>query len=170
VRRAVVAPLAPELFKIQFTMSREMHDKLRRAEDLLRHVVPSGDPAGVFDRALTVLLADLEKRKCATVAHPRAPRDAAYGSRRIPASLKRKAWSRDGGRCTFIGRDGRRCSERGFLKYHHIVPFAVGGRTSEENIVLMCRAHNAHEAEGYFGPLFAKEARGEYSVQTGLSA
>jgi hypothetical protein len=44
VRPAVVQPLAPERFKVQFTVSPSTHDKLRRAQDLLRHVVPNGDP------------------------------------------------------------------------------------------------------------------------------
>ena len=56
--RPVVAPLAPDRFKMQFTASKEMHEKLRYAQDLLRHVVPSGDLAVVFDRALSSLIED----------------------------------------------------------------------------------------------------------------
>jgi hypothetical protein len=169
-RRAVVAALAPELFKIQFTMSREMHDKLRRAQDLLRHVIPNGDVAVVFDRALTALIGELEKRKCGAVIHPRSARHAASESRHIPGSVRRQVWARDGGQCTFTGADGVRCFEHGFLEYHHVVPFAAGGATTMENLRLLCRAHNSHEAEQYFGPLFVTETRAEYSVQTGLSA
>jgi hypothetical protein len=62
-RPAVVAPLVPELYKIQFTLSREVHEKLRRAQDLLRYTIPNGDPSAIFDRALTVLLSELEKRR-----------------------------------------------------------------------------------------------------------
>jgi len=36
-RLAVVAPLAPERYKVQFTVTRETYDKLRRVQDLLRH-------------------------------------------------------------------------------------------------------------------------------------
>jgi hypothetical protein len=35
---------------VQITVTRETHDKLRRVQDLLRHVVPNGDPAVIFDR------------------------------------------------------------------------------------------------------------------------
>ena len=49
-------PLAPELYKIQITVSRETHDNLRRAQDLLRHVIPDGDPAAIVERALTLLV------------------------------------------------------------------------------------------------------------------
>jgi hypothetical protein len=70
---------------VQFTVSRATYDKLRRAQDLLRHSIPDGDPAAIFDRALTVLVADLEQVKLAATARPRAPRPAASGSRHIRA-------------------------------------------------------------------------------------
>ena len=68
-------------------------------------------------------------------------------------------WTRDGGRCAFVGNNGR-CTETGFLEFHHIVPYAVGGETSIENLERRCRAHNAYEAQKYFsaeGPLFVRE-------------
>jgi hypothetical protein len=64
--------------------------------------------------------------------------------------VKRAVWQRDGGRCAFVGALGR-CSETGFLEYHHVVPFAAGGEATTRNISLRCRAHNAHEAKMYFG-------------------
>src|SRR5688572_22456161 len=44
-------PLAPERYRLQFTISRETHVKLRRVQALGRHVIPSGDPAEIFDRS-----------------------------------------------------------------------------------------------------------------------
>src|SRR5688500_12674771 len=38
--RPALVPLAPERFKLQFTISRETRDRLRRVQDLLRHSVP----------------------------------------------------------------------------------------------------------------------------------
>jgi hypothetical protein len=63
---------------VQVTVSAETHAKLRRAQDLLRHAIPDGDPAAVFDRALTVLLQQLERTKCAAKAA--APRVRTRGS------------------------------------------------------------------------------------------
>lgn len=37
----VVKPLAPERYKLQVTLSADAHQKLRRAQDLLRHTVPT---------------------------------------------------------------------------------------------------------------------------------
>src|ERR1700738_2527137 len=39
-RRAVLAPLTEETFKVQFTAGRAFRDKLRQAQDLLRHRIP----------------------------------------------------------------------------------------------------------------------------------
>jgi hypothetical protein len=155
-RPAVVTPLAPERYKVQFTMSREAHDKLRRAQDLLRHSIPSGDPAAIFERALTLLIDDLEKRKLAAVSRPRAAELSSSDSRHVSASVRRQVLARDGGRCAFVGTNGR-CAERGFLELHHVVPFAAGGKTTTQNLELRCRAHNAYEAELFFGPPMVRE-------------
>jgi hypothetical protein len=77
--RPVVVPLAPERYKVQMTIGTETLSKLRRAQDLLRHQVPDGDLSVVFDRALTLLVTELERRKCATVSRPRE-RGKAVGS------------------------------------------------------------------------------------------
>lgn len=158
---ATVTPLAPERYKVQFTVPRNTHDKLRRVQDLLRHAIPNGDPAVIFDRALTLLLADLERTKLAATDRPRGARPTSSGSRHIPAAVRREVWKRDAGRCAFVGANGR-CTERGFLEFHHRQPYAVGGLAAAENIELRCRAHNVYEAEKYFGarlPLLVREAR-----------
>src|SRR5262249_18804696 len=66
----VIAPLAPELYKIQFTARAEMHAKLRRAQDLMRHQIPTGDPAAIIDRALTMLVTHLEKTRLGATKRP----------------------------------------------------------------------------------------------------
>jgi hypothetical protein len=148
--RATVTPLAPERYKVQLTISRETHDKLRRVQALVRHTIPTGDPAAIFDRALTLLLEDLERRRCAAASSPRGARPVADRSRHIPAAVRREVWQRDQGRCAFVGRHGR-CSETAFLEYHHVRPHAAGGEPTAANIELRCRAHNAYEAALFFG-------------------
>ena len=98
-----ISPLAPERYKVQITISRETIDKLRRVQDLMRHVVPNGDPAVIFDRALTLLLGDLEKRKLAQVDRPRVSGSHLGKGRQIPAAVKREVWARDRGQCAFVG-------------------------------------------------------------------
>jgi hypothetical protein len=159
----VVRPLAPERYKVQLTITSETHDKLRKVQDLLRHVVPSGDPAVIFDRAVTLLLRDLERQKLASVDRPRTGTTPASHGRHVPAAVRRAVWERDGGRCGFVGTDGR-CQERGFLEFHHVVPFARGGGTSVDNLELRCRAHNAYEGRMEFEPNHVRESPALYQL------
>jgi hypothetical protein len=162
--RPTVTPLAPERYKIQLTISRETHDTLRRVQALARHAIPTGDLAEIVDRALTLLLEDLERRRWAATSSPRGARAAGDGSRHIPAAVKRDVWRRDDGQCAFVGTDGR-CNEHGFLEFHHVEPYAAGGAATAANIQLRCRAHNGYEASLFSGreaPEGVREARIEY--------
>lgn len=151
VPRAAVRPLAPEQYLIKFTASQATHEKLREAQALLRHQVPSGDVAEIFDRALTLLVAELRKARHAATSRPRSRDRASKTGRHVAAAAKRAVWARDGGQCAFVGAAGR-CTERGFLQYHHVIPFADGGATDASNLQLRCRAHNRFEAERWSGP------------------
>jgi hypothetical protein len=154
--RPAVTPLAPERYRVQFTVGRETHEKLRRAQDLLRREIPDGDPGAIFDRALTLLLDDVARKRLAATPNPRPSRGAVSPrARRIPAEIKRAVWLRDGGQCAFVARSGRRCRERTLLEFHHVEPYGIGGETTVGNLSLRCRAHNVHEAVLDFGDLRA---------------
>jgi HNH endonuclease len=153
--RPKTEPLAPGRYKMQFTVTQDTYEKLLRVQDLLRHRVPKGDPAVIFDRALTVLLETLERQKLAATDRPRSAQPSAKHLRYIPAVVRRTVWARDGGRCRFEGSAGR-CQETGFLEFHHVVPYASGGPTTAENLELRCAAHNRYEAEQEFG-FFVRE-------------
>jgi 5-methylcytosine-specific restriction endonuclease McrA len=157
---SIVKPLDAERYRVQFTVTRDTFDKLRRVQDLMRHTCADGDLAVVFDRALTKLLEHVERTTLARVSRPRRPQGAPAGSRHIPAAVRRAVWTRDEGRCAFVGARGR-CTERGFLEFHHVVPFADGGAATVENIQLACRAHNQYESDQWFGggSLLVRECR-----------
>jgi 5-methylcytosine-specific restriction endonuclease McrA len=110
----------------------------------------------IFDRALTLLIEETERAKFAATARPRTSRTTGGRSRHVPAAVKRAVWKRDEGQCAFVGAEGR-CTERGLLEFHHVVPYADGGPTAAENLQLRCRAHNGYESERWFGPLLARE-------------
>lgn len=164
----MVAPLSSERYRMQFTVGRETHENLRRAQELLRREVPDGDPGAIFDRALKLLLEDVERKKFAAASKPRPVRATAAGSRHIPAHAKRAVWSRDDGQCAFVARGGRRCRERTLLEFHHVVPYAMGGETTVANLSLRCRAHNVHEVNRVLGGSHASwgKAPGKSSIVT----
>ncbi len=117
-----VEPLAPARFKVQFTAGAELRDKLERLQALMRSSVPDGDLAKVIDLAVTKELERLEARRFAKTKKPRkrlAQTDMRPKSRRIPAPVRRVVEKRDGGRCTYRDKHGRRCSKRHDLEFHH---------------------------------------------------
>lgn len=160
--RPVIQPSAPERYRVQFTIGPEAHEELRWVQALLRREIPSGDPGLIFQRALGLLRATVERAKLGKTAKPRkrssirsetdnATRGESLEGRYIPNEVKRVVWERDGGRCAFVSASGHRCTERSYGEFHHLVPYALGGRATVENIALRCRRHNQHEARLVFG-------------------
>ena len=147
--KAKLAPLRPERFALQLTIGEATEKKLRRAQALLRHQVPSGNLAEVIDRALDALLDRVEGRKLGKTRVPREVK-ACSNERTVPREVRRQVVARDGLRCSFVAEDGRRCEETGFLELDHVVPVSKGGRTSD-GIRILCRTHNQYEAERILG-------------------
>jgi 5-methylcytosine-specific restriction endonuclease McrA len=160
--RRAPTPLSEDTFKFQFTATRACHDKFRQAQDLLRHRVPNGDVAAIFEKALDLLIEKVKKERFAAGRNPRAaPTEEAEASssRHIPDAIKREVYERDGGRCTFCDEDGRRCGETGALEFDHLDGFARMHLHRADRIRLLCRAHNQHAAEKMYGRAFMERAR-----------
>jgi 5-methylcytosine-specific restriction endonuclease McrA len=157
-RRALLVAVAAEQYRLHLTISGATRDKLRQVQALLSHQLPDGNPAVIFDRALEVLLAALERQRLGATKRPRTARARKPRARRPSAAVRREVWARDEARCAFIGEQGR-CNERKFLEFHHVKPYAEGGQPTAVNIELRCRAHNVYEAEVHFGPQVIAAAR-----------
>ena len=150
VKPAVVEPLAPARYGVHFTASAELHEKLERLSALM----PGVDLASVVEVAVTEKLERLEARRFGKTKKPRKTieeADTSSGSRYISAPVKRFVWTRDGGRCTDLSSNGRRCTAREGLEYHHDEPYGLGGDRTPENVRLLCVVHNALRAERDFG-------------------
>jgi len=147
-QRAAVNALSPDRYKLQLTIDGETVELLRLAQDMSRHANPSGDESQILKSALTLLVSQLAKTKFAASDRPhRSPRDADPDSSHVPADVKRVVWVRDRGRCAFVGKNGHRCNERGFVEFHHVRPYAEGGPPTVENLELRCARHNRYEWE-----------------------
>lgn len=66
-------------------------------------------------------------------------------SRYIPVALRRATWRRAKSSCEFVGPAGR-CSSKHKLQVDHHIPLALGGKTTVDNLRLLCRNHNLAEA------------------------
>jgi hypothetical protein len=153
-RPAAVEPLAPARYKVQFTASAELRDKLERLRAFMRSSVPDGDLAEIIDAAVTEKLERLESRRFGRAKTPRKAlpaRSSFPPTRHIPAAVRRAVYERDGGRCRYVDEQGRRCTARGGLEFHHRHPFGRGGDHSVEGLSLLCRAHNGYLAEVDYG-------------------
>ena len=147
---AVVEPLAPSRYRVQFTASAELHDKLQR----LAALMPDADLASILEASVTEKLERLEAKRLGKVKNPRKKledADTAPGRRGISAPVRRFVWARDRGQCTFESSDARRCPERRGLHFHHDDPHGLGGDRSADNIRLLCGPHNFYMAEMDYG-------------------
>ena len=139
-------PLAPARYKIQFTASADLKDKIER----LRRLMPDSELDVIIDQAVTEKLERLESRRYGKTRAPRRnleETDTAPSSRYIPAPVRRVVSDRDGNQCSFVDAEGRRCKERQSLQFHHREPYARGGDHSPENIQMMCPTHNQYLAD-----------------------
>jgi len=169
--RPVIRATSPKRFRVQFTIGQGTHDRLRRLQNLLRREIPSGDPAAIFDRAVVLLLDQVERKKLGAPAKPACSRVIRPGtdkgrvtalegwqrtpmrpSRYVPRPVRRAVYERDGGRCTFVSDDGRTCTEQAYIDFHHGDAHARGGLPTIPNMTLHCWRHNQYERDRVFGP------------------
>ncbi len=149
-----LAPLSPGRHEFRTTLDEETVELLRKAQDLLSHVIPSRAAPDVLKRVLSDWVRASERRKYGLTEQPRDVPAREPKGRHVPASIQRAVMRRDGHRCTFVAADGRRCESRTRLEFDHVRPLARGGQTSVDNLRMRCRAHNFHEAERVYGKGF----------------
>ena len=96
--------------------------------------------------------------------------DVGRRTRAIPTAIRRALWIRDEG-CRFPG-----CSNKRFVHGHHIEHWLHGGRTSLDNLVMLCSFHHRLIHEGGFSIRLAADdevevrAPGGALLSTGLKA
>ena len=120
----------------------------------MRSSVPDGDLGAIVEQAVTEKLQSLEARRFARTQAPRktlSQSESSPTTRQIPAAVKRAVYERDGGRCRYEDEQGRRCTARQGLEFHHRRPFGLGGDHSVGNVSLACVCHNQHLAEVDYG-------------------
>jgi hypothetical protein len=137
--------------EIRFTADQRLMEKLEKLKNLMGHQSCAQTYAGLFEE-----LADLALKKLDPMEKPKAvlpvdTKSSTGGTRYIPEKVKRAVWQRDQGQCTYVDAQGGRCKGKHALQYEHIIPFARGGKTSFENLKLLCPAHNQFSAIQAYG-------------------
>jgi hypothetical protein len=161
-------PVTGDTFSLRVTIDAACKADLDELRDLLSHA-RGGDLAAVLHEAVRCGLEKHGKRRGAV--EPRRARAApsdevASDPAAIPAVVRRAVWKRDGGRCTFVSADGRRCGSTWKLELDHVQAAALGGPPTLANLRLRCRPHNLLHAEETFGRAhmaqFVREAMAAY--------
>lgn len=114
------------------------------------------EPASVSDRKIAAPHSANSDTHRISHASPRH-------SRYIPANLKRITWSRAGGRCEYLDRQGLRCASNFALEIDHKTPIGLGGNAVSENLQLLCRSHNAYKNLDDYGFMWRQTRSGSES-------
>ena len=148
-------PASPQQVSVHLVVSPQFMELLERARSVLSHSIPTRDVAAVLERCLRTVVDQAAKRgdPAALLRHvvsstPQDP-DRSY----ISASLERQVRQRDNGRCAALTASGI-CGSTHRLEIHHVVPVGKGGKTTLENLLLVCRDHNQMYARLDFGDAF----------------
>jgi hypothetical protein len=140
--------------------------KLDRCKELLSGKHPRGmDLNTLLNELAGVWLekndpAEREKRRAgrAKSTKNRPATKSANRSRHISAKTLDAVYKRDGGRCAYVGSNGKRCDTKWDLEIHHDgVPFARGGNHAINNLKLLCAAHNKLGSERVYGSIHAQK-------------
>jgi 5-methylcytosine-specific restriction endonuclease McrA len=128
--------------EIRLVVDEALLEQLKELQALLAHAHPRADLRTVIAVAVR---GEIARRT------PKAPKTSTAHegiARQSQAEIERVVWHRDDGRCGYIidAATGRVCGSSFAIEYDHILPKALGGQSTPDNLRLRCRPHNRHEA------------------------
>ncbi|MFL5313038.1 MAG: HNH endonuclease [Myxococcales bacterium] len=142
-------PLTGELSRLHVTVSRRFLEKLEAARGALSHSRPGASTEDILETGIDLVLQRHARRK-GLVEKPRQGMPSASPSA-LSAAVKRKVWTRDGGRCQWPIESGGICGSNFRLEFDHRIPRARAGPSTTENVRLLRRFHNDLAARRAFG-------------------
>jgi 5-methylcytosine-specific restriction endonuclease McrA len=153
------APSYEKKYHYNFSASEELNARIEKCKVLLSGKYPEGVSQEILLEELTEMFLErrdperrAERREKRKSNPRRVKQDAGETSRYISPATRDKVYTRDGGRCTYVGSNGKQCNATWDLEIHHDeTPYARGGDHSVKNLRLLCAAHNKLEAEHVFG-------------------
>lgn len=123
--------------KVTLLLKQDTLKKLKHVQSLNSHKCAD------MDALILEMCAEVEKLWNPTLVK-RSSRGANLDKRYIAVGVKASVWKRDQGKCRICGSQSR-------LEIDHIQPFASGGKSSLENLRLLCRNCNQRAGIKYFG-------------------
>jgi hypothetical protein len=153
-----LAKLSPEVKAPEELMTVVLDEELKSLIIEFRELSCNSDPnnAGLLKKAFTAAIRQLKKsEKASPEKLEEASNSEVTGSiesRYIPQKMKRILYKRAHGQCEYVDpKSKRRCTSHYYLEVDHIIPYALGGETTLDNLQLLCRSHNRFRAVQVYG-------------------
>ena len=143
--KASSTPLVPsivkeERYELKFSVSKEVYEHFTQTKAQLSNKLGKDlSLEATFGKLLELYLKPKTKK---STSNP--------NSRYVPLAVKQTVRNESQGQCCFVSKDGVQCTERHYLQFDHVQPYALGGKTEASNLRLLCPAHNQLMAEKCF--------------------
>jgi hypothetical protein len=134
VPREKLRDLNKEEAELTIVVDREFLELMQELKEKYSHIDPSMKRMDILKRAMKEALRKPKPRKILLPALEVKPRH-------IPAAVKREVRARDKNTCTHPG-----CKSKHQPEFDHIIPISMGGKSTTENLRMLCKAHNQRAA------------------------
>jgi len=135
----IKTPIIPETrYEIKFSVTKDVFNKIQSLKSKLSNKLGNDlSLENIFTELINKSLSPGTTRKGKPFHKP-----ANENLRYIPASIKREVLDRDNSQCSYVSPDGVSCTQKHYLHLDHIKPFGIGGKSSKDNLRVLCAAHN----------------------------
>ena len=128
----------PNIYSVRWNISEKTLNLLEELKGLVAHRKMNQDE--ILFMAIETASEKIKNEKFKTNARLTTPVAKPCGKRFIKALVKKEVYERDHGRCT-------RCRGTYKLEYDHILPYAMGGKSTVENLRLLCFSCNQRRSK-----------------------
>ena len=130
-------------FSIHFSVTKAGRDLVDEARTALSNRFPKGASLEeLFTEGLKSILKDKAKKTISLGS--RKSRSENIDKRTATAKVRSQVLKRDNYCCSYVYQDGTRCCSDWQIEVDHIRPYALGGKTTPDNLRVLCRAHNQY--------------------------
>ena len=152
----IVRPQKDESVRLEITFTKDEFEELNKAKSLMSHIVHNGSWAEVISVMARKFNESKLGKSSGSLRPPLGSATEAVGSKsktvsapspitkrpHISVHLKRKLYADAQGCCQYQSPDGKRCGSKFQVQIDHVTPVTWGGKSSAENLRLLCRTPN----------------------------
>lgn len=145
-----IRPMAKNISELKVPVDNETEENLSVLKEILSQKL--GKPATLSDVVAWAAKVTREKFDPVKKAIRSEFRTVSSGNRKtsipkpgrhaIAASIRHEVVRKTGMQCDYKSSDGRRCLQKRWLQFHHLIPVANGGLNTAQNLRLLCNQHH----------------------------